>query len=127
MEESGENYLKAIYILGQRNGTVRNKDLVEYMGYSKASVSVAVHRLEKKGYVAIDRKKLVLTEEGKRRSQRVLEQYEFWRDVLIHWGIGEIDAEREACSIEHALSNETFERVRDHLGWKSDGASRADS
>lgn len=110
--ESSENYLKAILILKQRQGEVRCVDLAEYMGYSKASVSTAVAALRKKGFLEPSGYCLTLTRRGEELSSRILEKHRFFMNLLISCGVDQNVAREEACSMEHAISDESFKKIK---------------
>ena len=120
MQESGENYLETILILRQRQGYVRPVDVANELGYTKASVSRAMSILRETGYVAVEQSgNLLLTEKGREKAEAIYERHRlisrFLQQTL---GLGEEPATRDACRIEHIISQETFDRikayVRDH-------------
>ena len=113
IQSSGEDYLEAILILQNRSGEARSVDLARQLHVSKPSVSVAVHALEKKGYLAIDGGKLLhLTEAGREIAEKIYERHRFLKHVLIAIGVEDRQAEDEACKIEHVISDETFSLMK---------------
>lgn len=116
LQESGEMYLETIYILAQKGGSVRSVDVCEHMGYSKPSVSRAVGLLKEGGYLLMDRDGcLRLTAEGQAAAERTYERHRLLTDFFVKMGVCEDTAEEDACRIEHVISEETFEAIKNHL------------
>lgn len=113
LQESGEMYLETIHILRQSGNTVRAVDISEYMHYSKPSVSRAVGLLKNGGYIRVDADgSITLTESGAEIAARVYERHTVLTRLLISLGVGEQTAARDACRIEHDLSEETFAAIK---------------
>lgn len=111
---SGENYLKCILLLQTGNGTVRSIDVAQKMGVSKASVSHAVKRLRKDGFLVVDEDRaLHLTDKGHEIADRIYKRHCFFAEWLVAVGADPKTAEQEACMIEHIISQDTFEKIRD--------------
>lgn len=112
--ESGEDYLEAILMIRQEKGYVRSVDLANHLGYSKPSVSVAVKTLGAEGYLVMDEedKHLSLTGKGEAVAQRIYERHRTLEAILVGLGVGRQQAEKDACRIEHDLSDESFERIK---------------
>lgn len=111
--ESGEDYLEIILVLQKRNGFVRSIDIAEELGYSKASVSVAMKSLIKKGYVLMNTKKeILLTQKGNEIAEVMYERHLFLSDWLENLGVEHETAVKDACKIEHCLSIESFEAIK---------------
>ena len=116
LQESGEMYLETIHILSQREKGVRAVDVAEYMGFSKPSVSRAVGLLRSGGYLELDENGyLVLTEEGKRAAGRTYERHLFLTDFFVSIGVNKETATRDACKIEHDISDETFRAMKRYV------------
>ena len=116
LQESGEMYLETIHILSQREKGVRAVDVAEYMGFSKPSVSRAVGLLRSGGYLELDENGyLVLTEEGKRAAGRTYERHLFLTDFFVSIGVDKEIAARDACKIEHDISDETFQAMKRYV------------
>ena len=116
LQESGEMYLETIYILSQREKGVRAVDVAEYMGFSKPSVSRAVGLLRSGGYLELDENGyLVLTEEGKHFAGRTYERHLFLTDFFVSIGVDKEIAARDACKIEHDISDETFRAMKRYV------------
>ena len=113
IKSSGEDYLEAILIIQNRHGFVRSIELSQQLNVTKPSVSVAVHVLEKKGYLVMDDDKyLQLTDEGRKIAEKIYERHCFLKDALIAIGVEEAQAEDEACKMEHAISDHTFSLMK---------------
>ena len=113
---SGEDYLKTILILEEQNGSVRSVDVAEHLHFSRASVSKAMKLLQEGGYLTMDReKRLQLTELGKTTAGSVYERHSVLNEALLAIGVTPETAERDACEIEHAISEETFAQVKAFL------------
>ena len=113
LTESIENYLKAILILKKQHGTVRRVDLANYMGYSKASISTAVKVLKKLGCIRIVGDTLELSEDGKHISEEILEKHQFFTQMLVNCGVEYEIAIQEACGMEHVISDESFQLLKE--------------
>ena len=115
LQESGEMYLETIYILSQQQ-KVRSIDVAEHMGYSKPSVSRAVSLLKKGGLVITDADGfLTLTEEGLRAAGKIFERHTVITDFLEKIGVSRATASEDACKIEHVISDETLEAIKNYL------------
>ena len=113
--ESGQNYLENIYILQKQIGNVRSVDLANEMGFSKPSVSRAVHLLADDGYLTFsDSGNLVLTEKGTSVAKRIYERHMFLAEYFMALGVSEETAYNDACRLEYYISEETFERLKLH-------------
>ena len=115
IHESGEMYLETIYVLQKETGAVRSVDISEHMGYSKPSVSRAVGLLKNGGYINVDGDGLItLTESGHEIAQKIYERHTVLTRLLIRLGVSPETAAADACKIEHNLSDETFEALKNH-------------
>ena len=117
LQESGEMYLEAIYVLSEKNKPVRSIDVGEYLGYSKPSVSRAVGILKKGGYVVADKDGyLSLTDSGLEIAKKIYERHTTLAEFLIRLGVSRDAAVEDACKMEHDISDETFEALKRHAG-----------
>ena len=111
--ESAEDYLETILILTQRNVVVHAVDIARELQFTKASVSVAMHKLEDTGYIAIKKNgEIILTEEGYKIASSVYERHVILTEMLVSIGVSEEQAEIDACKVEHDISKETFEAIK---------------
>ena len=108
-------YLETIYILSKKSNAVRSVDVGEYMGFSKPSVSRAVGILKKNGYLETNGDGyLNLTESGLATAKKIYERHTILSDFLIRLGVDEEIAVKDACKMEHDISDETFEALKRH-------------
>ena len=119
--QSAEDYLEAILMLRERNGTVRSIDVVNELGYSKPSISVAMKKLRENGYVNMDSDgRITLTPAGEEIADRIYNRHRLLTQFFIRLGVSESVAAADACKIEHDLSDETFEKIKEHALKESD-------
>ena len=112
--ESLEDYLERILMLKEKNGQVRSIDIALSMGYSKPSVSIAMKKLKEKDLIEIDDKGYItLTEEGLCIASTTYEKHKLIFDLLVSIGVSEDTARDDACKIEHQLSEETVNRLKE--------------
>ncbi len=115
IHESAENYLETILMLRHRLGTVRSVDIATELGFSKPSVSVFMKNLRENGYVTVDKDgSIELTETGAAIAEKIFERHEMLTNVLMALGVNEETARKDACKIEHDLSDESFECLKAH-------------
>ena len=116
IHESGEMYLESIYVLLQQQGQVRSVDVSEYMGYSKPSISRAMGLLKSGGYILMDKDGYItLTQEGAEMAQKIYERHTILSGLLIRLGVSRETAAEDACRLEHAISDESFEAIKRHV------------
>lgn len=115
LQESGENYLETILLLNYRNGSVRSVDIANELEYSKPSVSRAVGILKTAGLITVEGNgNILLTEEGKVRAEEIYERHCMITEYLVKTlGISEETAGKDACRIEHIISQETFLKIKE--------------
>lgn len=114
MQESPEDYLETIYMLSLHSSKVRSIDVARHLGYSKPSVSVAMKRLRENGYVNMDDNNLLtLTESGLAIARSIYERHQVISGYLMSIGVSEETALKDACRIEHVLSEETFHKIKE--------------
>lgn len=117
IQESAENYLEAILVLKQEKGLVRSIDIAHHLEFSKPSVSRAMSLLRENGYVTMERDGgwIELTQAGREIAERIYERHQLVRDWLIALGVSPETAAEDACRIEHDISEESFERLKEHI------------
>ena len=113
--QSGEDYLESILMLGKFQPVVHRIDVAKRMNVSQAAVNKAVKLLVEKGYIYEDGKHLYLTKEGKGYAEGVYEKHCIIRDYLIQCGVSAESAEADACNMEHLISDETFSMMKTSL------------
>lgn len=110
---SAEDYLETILLLSQKNVSVRSIDIVNAMGFSKPSVSVAMKKLRKDSLIRVDDEGYItLTGPGLEAAQKVYERHSILYDWLVKIGVSEKIAAADACRMEHILNEETFEAIK---------------
>ena len=113
IQESGEMYLETILILSKSLKNVRSIDVGEYMHFSKPSVSRAVGLLKNEGLIEVEPNgNIHLTSTGSLIASTIYERHTIITDLLIRLGVDAEIAQEDACKIEHVISNETFEAIK---------------
>lgn len=113
IQESGEMYLESILVLSKENPNVRAIDISEYMGFSKPSVSRALGLLKNDGFVvANEHGYLVLTEKGRAVAEKIYERHTELTNYLTLIGVDRETASKDACKIEHVISDESFSAIK---------------
>ena len=116
IQESGEMYLESIYVLSQKGEPVHAIDVGKYMGYSKPSVSRAMGLLKKDGYIEVDAEShITLTERGLAVARKIYERHTLLTDLLMQLGVDKETAAEDACKIEHAISDTSFQAIKAHM------------
>lgn len=121
IRESAEDYLEAILVLSRKGGGVRSVDIASMLGVSKPSVSHAMKLLREDRYIAMDRYGTVtLLEKGMEIAERIYERHTVLTKMLEGLGVSEEVAKADACKLEHDVSNESFEKIKEHLKAKGE-------
>lgn len=114
LRASGEDYLEAVLMLQKKNGMVRSIDLARHMEVSKPSISRAVAILQEGGFLTVDSDYFLhLTEAGREVAEKIYERHRFFTEQLITAGVDPKTAEADACRIEHIISDESFDRLKE--------------
>ena len=116
LHTSGEDYLEAILVLRKTKNELRSIDLAEHLGVSRPSVSRAVGLLKEGGFLKDGDGSLEFTQAGLETAKRIYERHCFFKKQLIQAGVDEKTAEEEACRMEHALSQDSFDKIRANIG-----------
>ncbi len=112
-EESAENYLETVLLLGADGKKVRSVDIARERGFSKPTVSIALKKLVGKGYVDIgDDLSVSLTSEGRKIAEMIYERHRLITRMLVDIGVDEQTAAQDACRIEHDISEESFAKLK---------------
>ena len=118
---SGEDYLEAVLVLQRKQGMVRSVDLARHMGFSKPSISHAVGVLKNGGFLTVgDDGFLHLTVIGREIAEKIYERHLFFMEQLIAAGVDPKTAEADACRIEHIISDESFDRLKEAVEQEQD-------
>ena len=116
IQESAENYLEAILIIHNRQGNVRSIDIANELGFSKPSVRVAMKNLRTNGYIEVDKEGFItLLDKGREIADKIYERHTLLSTWLVRMGVSPEVAAEDACRIEHVISAETFERLKEHV------------
>ena len=116
INESMENYLETILILSKSLPVERSVDIAEDLGYKKSSISVAMKKLRENGDIEVTKEGYIyLTESGKAIANMIYERHVLMSNWLIALGVDEKTARDDACKIEHVLSKESFQAIKDHV------------
>ena len=114
---SREDYLKAILVLQRQMGEVHSVDVARYLGFSKPSVSHAVSLMTEEGYLLMDEDHaLIFTAKGLEVAQKTYERHCFFTHHLISIGVDPTTAQEDACRLEHAISDKSFEKLKEAFG-----------
>ena len=113
VHESGEMYLEAILVLTRKSGFVRAIDVSEYLGYSKPSVSRAMGLLRQGEYIVVESDgAITLTESGRQIAEKIYERHTLLTELLVKMGVSQETAAADACRLEHAISDESFQAIK---------------
>ncbi len=113
LQESGEMYLETIYTLTKERANVRSIDICEHMGFSKPSVSRAVGLLKNGGFITVDKDGYItLTDAGVEVGEKIYQRHLILTKFFVWLGVNEKTAAEDACKIEHDISDESFEAIK---------------
>lgn len=113
IQQSAENYLETIFMLQKSKGYCRSIDIANELGFSKPSVSVAMKNLRENGYIEVSGEgKIILLEPGRKIAEELFERHTMLTKCLVSIGIPDDIASQDACRIEHVISKESFEAIK---------------
>lgn len=113
--ESSENYLETILILKKTSGEIKAVDIANHLGFSKPSISTALKHLKKSGYITVGESGFIaLTKEGLEIANEIYQRHTVLTNFLVSLGVNSDIARTDACKIEHYLSPESFEKIKEH-------------
>ena len=113
--ESAENYLETILVLSKKLPVVRSVDIANELGFKKPSVSVAMKNLREKEYITVmEQGYIFLTDSGREIAEMIYERHEFFTNWLESLGVDREIAAEDACRIEHVISKESFQAMKEH-------------
>ena len=114
--ESQEDYLEKILQISKEKDNVHAIDVARALSFSKPSVSAAMNKLKELGYIEINNKgEIILTPEGLAIAEKTLEKHEMLTQLLINLGVDEEIAKKDACRMEHDISDETWDAIKNHM------------
>lgn len=116
IKESAENYLEAILMITKQKGNVRSVDIANFLDFKKSSVSVAMKSFREENYITVDSDgNIHLTDKGMKIAKNVYERHEIIAKALIAIGVDDTTAYEDSCKVEHDISRQTFEKLKDYL------------
>ena len=116
INESAENYLETILTLSKKLPVVRSVDIANELGYKKSSVSIAMKNLKLKNHITVtDAGYIYLTDEGKEIAEMIYERHEVLSSFFAKLGVPKEIADQDACRIEHVISKESFDAIKNHI------------
>ena len=116
IQQSAEDYLETILVLSRRKPMIRSIDIVNELGYSKPSVSIAMKNLRENGYISMDHEGYITLEpSGREIAETIYERHTMLTDLLVALGVSRETAVEDACRIEHVISPESFEAIKKHV------------
>lgn len=120
VQESTENYLETIFVLGQGGEPVRSIDIVNELEFTRPSVSIAMKNLRENGYIEVDNDGYIkLTDSGRGIAVSMYERHMLISDWLIYLGVDRKTAVNDACRMEHVISQQSFLAIKEHVeDWK---------
>jgi Mn-dependent DtxR family transcriptional regulator len=119
IQESAENYLETILVLGKRKGMVRSIDIANELNFSKPSVSVAMKNLRENGYIVVSPEGYIsLLPAGLEIAEKIYERHTLLTDWLTNLGVSPETAAEDACRMEHVISSESFSAIKSHVNQK---------
>ena len=114
--ESAENYLETILMLKKQKGNVRSIDIANALEYTKPSVSVAMKKLRKDDYIIVDDSgNIELTDKGLSIAEKMFERHSVIAEALIALGVDSKSAYEDSCKIEHVISENSFNCIKEYL------------
>lgn len=122
IHESAEDYLESILVLKEQYGQVRSIDIVNYLGVSKPSVSIAMKKLRENGYISMAADgSITLNDSGLEIARQVYGRHKTITRLFTLLGVSQKQAAEDACKVEHDLSAETFARICDYVRERENG------
>ncbi len=116
IQESAENYLEAILMLSEKKGYARSVEIANELSFTKASVSVAMKSFRSEGYIEVnDDGHITLTEKGLAIAEKIYERHKLFAKALMALGVDEKTAHDDSCRLEHGISEESFEKIKEYL------------
>jgi DtxR family Mn-dependent transcriptional regulator len=108
-----EDYLEAIYCIGQGKKVVRVKNIASRIGVTMPTVTSMLKSLNQKGFVDYEKREyLELTPEGERVGREINRRHQVLLSFLIEiLGVDPEVADGEACRIEHGIGARTMDRL----------------
>lgn len=116
IQQSAENYLETIYMLQKSKGSCRSVDIANELGFSKPSVSVAMKNLRTNGFIEVSGDgNITLLEPGRKIARELFERHTLLTEFLVSIGVPEQTAAEDACRIEHVISKDSFDAIKENF------------
>ena len=116
IQKSSEDYLETMLMLKEEHGYIRSVDIAAHLGVTKPSVSYATKRLRENGYITMEKDgSLKLLPPGREIAERIYERHKMLTDFFLMIGVPEETAADDACKVEHDLSDETFQKLKEYV------------
>ncbi|MCL2252984.1 MAG: metal-dependent transcriptional regulator [Lachnospiraceae bacterium] len=116
IQESAEDYLETILVLGFSGQPIRSVDIANELDYSRPSVSVAMKNLREDGYINVgDNGHITLTDSGREIAESIYERHILISDWLVYLGVEKSIAVNDACKMEHSMSKQSFNAIKSHI------------
>lgn len=116
IQQSAEDYLETILVLSRRKPMIRSIDIVNELGFSKPSVSIAMKNLRENGYISMDHEGYITLEpSGREIAETIYERHTMLTELLVALGVNRETAVEDACRIEHVVSPESFAAIKRHV------------
>ena len=117
IHESAENYLETILMLSKKLPVVRSVDIANELDFKKSSVSIAMKNLREGGKITVTQAGYIyLTDSGREIAEMIYERHQWLTNWLISLGVDSNIAAEDACKMEHVISKESFEALKNHIG-----------
>ncbi len=116
INESAENYLETILMIQRKEGSVRSIDIANELNFSKPSISVAMKHLKEDEYIQMDPKGFItLTDKGRKVAEQIYDRHQLIAKILINLGVNPETAYEDSCKIEHDLSQESYDKIKEFV------------
>ena len=118
IHESAEDYLESILALQEQlgEGQVHSIDIVNRLGFSKPSVSIAMKKLRENGYISMAGDgAITLLDSGMKIASKIYDRHKTMTRFFELLGVSPKQAEEDACKVEHDLSSETYHKILEFL------------
>ncbi|HMN10904.1 MAG TPA: metal-dependent transcriptional regulator [Bellilinea sp.] len=115
LNEALEMYLEEMLLLSKTKPVLRQIEISQKMGCSRPTISNMMKKLAQMGLVELhEDAKVSLTEKGLAIAEDVYEKHRVLTCMLTSLGVDKERAQKEACRIEHVISDETLEQIKRH-------------
>lgn len=117
VSEAIENYLETILVLSKKKPDLHAVDICAELGYSRPTLSVVLKKMRDEGLIIVDDlNHIAMTEKGREIAEAVYERHTILAKMLMSFGVSEEAAHRDACKMEHDISDESFECIKKIIG-----------